>query len=360
MRAGIHPGMLTGIDIGSTAIRVVETSRSKDEASVANFGQLPLPADAVRGGLIADPSAVTDALKQMWATHKFKNKQVVVGVTSAQILVREMSVPNLPDRELKQALPFQVRELLPMPVDKALLDFYPLADPGKSPTIRGLVVAAPKENVLTTVRAVERAGLRVARVDLASFAILRSAAVLAAPVEAIVDLGAHASTIVVHADGRPLIVRTVPRGGGDITDVIAERLTVPVADAEALKCRFGLHEFAAHQPGQSAVAGQDANVGRVAGIVAEAIRPLIGEIRSSIAYVKSADAQARVANLGLTGGGAMLPGLPDLLHRELGIDVFLADPLRRLNESRRRGKHNELARFRSSAAISLGLTLGAA
>jgi type IV pilus assembly protein PilM len=356
MRAGIHAGMLTGIDIGSTAIRVVETSRSKDDPSVANFGQLSLPTDAVCGGLITAPGAVTDALKQLWAEHKFKNRQVVVGVTGAQILVREMTVPNLPARELKQTLPFQVRELLPMPVDKALLDFYPLADPGKSPTVRGLVVAAPKENVLTTVRAVERAGLRVARVDLASFAILRSAAVLAAPVEAIVDLGAHASTIVVHANGRPLIVRTVPRGGADITAVIAERMTVPAAEAEALKCRFGLGRAST---GPMSLVGPP-EAGRVAAIVTEAIRPLIGEIRSSIAYVKSGDAQARVANLALTGGGATLPGLPDLLHRELGVDVFLADPLQRLNESRKRGKHNELARFRSSAAISIGLTLGAA
>lgn len=353
-------GTLTGIDIGSTSIRVVETSRGRADVSVANFGQVELPPGAVQGGLIIDPAAVTAALKQLWSKNKFKNKDVVLGVTSAQILVREMTLPNLPAKELKQTLPFQVRELLPMPVDKALLDFYPLADPGKGETVHGLVVAAPKENVLTTVRAVEKAGLRVARVDLASFAILRSAALLTAPVEAIVDLGAHASTVVVHADGRPLIVRTVPRGGADITAVIAERLTITAQDAEALKCRFGLEDYAPTQDGQTAVQGQDANIARLPGIITEAIRPLISEIRSSFAYVKSVDDQARVSNLALTGGGAMLPGLVDLLRRELDVEVFLADPLRRLNEIRKRGKHNELARYRSSAAISIGLTLGAA
>jgi type IV pilus assembly protein PilM len=353
-------GTITGIDIGSTSIRIVETTRGKDHPSLANFGQAPLPKGAVHGGLITEPAAVTAALKQLWSEHKFKNKDVVLGVTSAQILVREMTLPNLPAKELKQSLPFQVRELLPMPVDKALLDFYPFADPGKSETVHGLVVAAPKENVLTTVRAVEKAGLRVARVDLASFAILRSAAVLSEPVEAIVDIGAHASTVVVHADGRPLIVRTVPRGGADITAVIAERLGITAEAAEALKCRFGLDRYATTQAGQTAVQDHDASIGRLPGIIAEAIRPLVGEIRSSFAYVKSVDDQARVANLALTGGGAMLPGLIDLLHTELDVDVFVADPLRRLNETRKRGKHNELARFRSSAAISIGLTLGAA
>ena len=354
-------GTITGIDIGSTAIRVVETTRGRrNDASVANFGQLPLAAEAVVGGLIIDPGAVTAGLKKLWSEQKFKNKNVVLGVTGAQILVREMTLPNLPAKELKQTLPFQVRELLPMPVEKALLDFYPLSDPGKGETVHGLVVAAPKENVLTMIRAVERAGLRVARVDLASFATLRSAALLAAPVEAIVDMGAHASTVVVHAEGRPLIVRTVPRGGADLTGVIAERLSVAPDVAEALKCRFGLTSVAEVQTGQDAVPGNDVNIGPLRGVITEAIRPLVSEIRSSLAYVKSVDDQARVSNIALTGGAAMLPGLLDLLQHELDVEVLLADPLRRLNESRKRGQHDELARYRSSAAVSIGLTLGAA
>ena len=114
------------------------------------------------------------------------------------------------------------------------------------------------------------------------------------------------------------------------------------------------------QTGQDAVPGNDVNIGPLRGVITEAIRPLVSEIRSSLAYVKSVDDQARVSNIALTGGGAMLPGLLDLLQHELDVEVLLADPLRRLNESRKRGQHDELARYRSSAAVSIGLTLGAA
>ncbi len=353
-------GTVTGIDIGSTAIRVVETSRSKNEAYLANFGQVAIAPGAVDGGLIIDPAEVTGALKHLWSEHKFKNRNVVVGVTSTQILVREMTLPNVPPKQLKQTLPFQVRDLPPMPVDKALLVFHPLSDPGDDETVHGLVVAAPKENVLTTVRAVEKAGLTVSRVDLASFAILRSAALLNAPVEAIVDLGAHASTIIVHSDGRPLIVRTVPQGGRAITETISERLSIGLEDAEALKHNFGLIDPNSGENASSSAHAHDAHHGMLPGVILDALRPMISEIRSSFAYVKSVDDQARVANLVVTGGGAMLPGLADRLRFELDLDVFLADPVSRLSESRKRGKHNELAQYRSSAAISIGLTLGAA
>jgi type IV pilus assembly protein PilM len=336
---------LTGVDIGSTSIRAIETSRGKDRPVVNNFGQILLPPGAVQGGVINDERVVTAALKELWAEEKFRSRNVVVGVTSHQIVVREMTVPNLPARELRQSLPFQVRDVLPMPVDKALLDFYPLEKSKKAETVRGLLIAAPKENVLTMVHVVEKAGLKVSRVDLASFALLRAAAQLDAKVEAIADIGAEATNIVIHVDGEPRIVRTIPRGGADVTELIANRMGLSLADAEDLKCRVGLIPTE--------------NI-RATEVIRDAMRPLISEIRSSFAYLQAADAQARVGSLSLCGGSALLPGLVDTLNNELGVRVFIADPLMRLRESRKRGKHNQLAMFRSSAAISIGLTLAAA
>ena len=62
----------------------------------------------------------------------------------------------------------------------------------------------------------------------------------------------------------------------------------------------------------------------------------------------------------LVGGAAMLPGLPEALTEQLGVPAFLSDPLQRVHDVRRGGRHDVLARFRSSAAVSIGLTLGAA
>ena len=203
-----------GLDIGSSSIRAVEARRGKDDHTLINFGQVPLPPGAVQGGVVQDPAAVTAALKQLWAASKFGTRQVSLGVTNPQLVVREMSVSNLPAKELHKSLPFQVRDMLPLAVDRSLLDFHPLEEPGDNPTVRGLLIAMPKEAVIVVVDAVEKAGLHVAGVDLASFALLRAASRLDSQVEAIVDIGAQVTSVVVHADGEPLIVRTVPRGGG--------------------------------------------------------------------------------------------------------------------------------------------------
>ena len=339
--AGVVP---IGLDIGSTSIRAVEVRRGKDGYTLNNFGQIPLPPGTVTGGVVQDPVAVTALLKQLWTGCKFGTKQVSVGVTHPQLVVREMSVANLPAKELHQALPFQVKDALPLAVEKAVLDFYPLEEPGSNPTVRGLLIAMPKEAVLTAVEAAQKAGLHVEAVDLASFALLRAASRLDAQVEAIVDIGSEVTSVIVHADGEPLIVRTVPRGGAEITAAIAGRLGVPPHEAEGIKCHYGLH-------GDGTAATVEA--------AAEAVRPLASELRSSFTYLASGERQKQVTRVSLCGGSALMPGLAEHLQRQLGITVMYADSASRLRDTRK-GRDRGFDSFVPAAAVSIGLTLGAA
>ncbi len=339
--ASVNP---IGLDIGSSSIRAVEVRRGKDEHTLTNFGQVPLPPGTVQGGVVQDPVIVTSALKQLWAACKFDTKKVMLGVTNPQLVVREMSVSNLPAKEMHKSLPFQVRDMLPLAVERSVLDFHPLEDPGDSPTVRGLLIAMPKDAVLAAVHAVEKAGLHVVGVDLASFALLRAASRLDAQVEAIVDIGAEVTSVIVHADGEPLIVRTVPRGGTEITDSIATRLGVPPEEAEALKCRFGLHGDG--RPDTAAAA-------------ADAIRPLLNELRSSFTYLASGERQKQVTRLALCGGSALMPGLAEHLQQQLKVSVMYADNAGRLRDIRK-ARQRGFDSFVPSAAVSIGLTLGAA
>ena len=336
---------LVGLDIGSTSIRAVEATITKDRPVINNFGHAVLPAGAVVGGVVKDDRAVTAALRTLWTSQVFGTKNVVLGVTHQQVVVREIDLPVLPPRELRRALPFLVRDVLPLPPDQALLDFYPLESPGKGETVHGLLIAAPKEAVIDTVRAVENAGLHVAQVDLACFAALRASAHLAEDTEALIDIGANGTNIIVHTDGTPKIVRSVPRGGAEVTKMLASRLELTPADAEMVKCRVGL---------------RTSDSAESADVVAEAIRPLVTEIRSSFNYYIQSNPGGRVKRLALVGGGALLPGLPERLTEELGVPTFLSDPLQRVDDVRKGGRHDVLGRFRSSAAVSIGLTLGAA
>ena len=108
--------------------------------------------------------------------------------------------------------------------------------------MNGLLIATPRQPVLTAVDAVERAGLKVARVDLSSFAMLRSIADEHLAVEAVIDLGADLTTIVIHNRGVPKLVRTLARGGRELTARLVDRMDLPEEVAEQAKYEIGLVE----------------------------------------------------------------------------------------------------------------------
>ena len=339
-----------GLDIGSHAVRAVEVARAKDRRAIDAFGETALPDGATKHGVVQDQRAVTAAVRELWSGKRFRAKSVRLGVTHQQVVVREVEITDLQPKDMRRALPHQVRDVLPFPVDQAILDFRPLG-PGRKPeTVSGLLVAAPKEAIVDTVYAVEKAGLHVESVDLAGFAVLRALAAASVGPEAVVDIGAERTLVVVHTNGVPRVVRTIPRGGDDVTTMLVNRLGITKEEAEAAKARVGTGLYEGH-------AGPDVAISEV---VADALRPLINEVRSSISFFLSAHPDHAITRLCLAGGGAQLPGLDDLITRSLDLSVFYGDPFQYVTTARHRDEADALRRFRTSSAVSVGLALGAA
>lgn len=339
-------GRAIGLDIGATGVRaaMLTPSINGDEPTVTveSLGHVELPMGAVVNGVVKDGAAVTRAIKELWSANSFGSRNVIVGVTNQQVVVRDLQMPNLTPQQLKLALPFQAREIVALPMDQAILDFVRLGevDPATN-TVPGLLIAAPREPVLAAVQAVERAGLTVARVDLSSFAALRFVASTSLSVEAVVDLGAQLTSIVIHHQGIPRVVRTVSRGGQELTERLADRAGMSVPDAEAAKCSVGL-------VGDS----------EIARFLTEAVRPLLAEIRSSLHFFGSATPGAVVEGIALTGGASSLPGLVDELARQHGIPARVVSPSERV-ANRWSGRHS-LPEGYCATAVSVGLAMGSA
>jgi type IV pilus assembly protein PilM len=347
-RAGVinADGHAIGVDIGATAVRAVVLAPGQVEGrpvvSMAGSGSVELPRGAVVDGVVQDQAAVSSALKKLWRDNKLECRRVVLGIANPQILVRDMQMPQMSPEQQAKALPFRAREVVALPMDQVILDFAALSTPeNDTDLIDGLLVATPHQPVLAAVAAVEKAGLTVARVDLSSFGTLRSIADENLRVEAVVDLGADLTTIVIHDQGVPKLVRSVALGGQHLTDFLVDRLRASQQDAQDAKHEHGLE-------------GDDAAVIRAVG---DGIRPLVTEIRSSINYYSANDG-APIERLSLTGGGAALRGLPALLSSQLGVPVEVIDPMRRVRPTE--AQHRLADRVVVPSAVAVGLAMGAA
>jgi type IV pilus assembly protein PilM len=341
-------GHAIGLDLGATSVRAAILTPGRVEGrpavTVHGLGTLPLPPGTVVNGEVTDPSVLTSALKRLWDIHDFGCQHVILGIANPQVMVRDIEIPNLTPAQQAKALPFQARDIIALPIDEVVLDFVPLgpADP-ESNLLNGLLIATPRRPVLTAVQAVERAGLKVARVDLSSFAMLRSIADEHLAVEAVIDLGADLTTIVIHNRGVPKLVRTLARGGRELTARLVDKMGLDEETAERAKYEVGL-------------VGSHADVART---LNEGVRPLLAEIRSSINYFGSSS-DARLERISLTGGASGLPGLAGLLAQQNGVPTNVITPMQHI---RNRWASADVPREddeQAASAVAVGLAMGAA
>ncbi len=306
-----------GLDIGSTAVRAAELALGGDQPSLVRAAQVPLPSGAVQSGEVRDVEAVAQAVRELWGRGGFKARQATMGVGNQRVVVREVTVPALPPKELSQSLPFQVQDLIPIPVDEAVLDYDVLEELEQEGArmMRLLVVAAQRQMINQMVDCAVRAKVEPVGVDLVPFALIRSVGqdeglgLEESDVggEAIVDVGADVTNICVHDRGVARFVRILPSGGRDVTVAMATSLGIPEEDAEALK------------RGQPVEAGPPAS--EVEGIRRTRVANLVDEIRSSLDFYRAQTPGAEVSRVLVTGGGSKLPGLVELLDERVDAQV---------------------------------------
>jgi type IV pilus assembly protein PilM len=310
------PKTRIGLDIGSTAVRAAELAEGSPP-TVIRAAQVPLPAGAVENGEVRDVEAVSEALRELWTRGGFKSRKVWMGVGNQRVVVREIALPTMPEKELRQSLGFQVQEFIPMPVDEAVLDYHLIEEievEGRQ-MLRLLLVAAQKAMVDTLVAAAAGAKLEPMGLDLVPFAMVRAVGATGAGMElentggeAVVDVGAHVTNIVVHASGETRFVRILPSGGRDITVAIARGLSVDDEVAERLKRGETVEEV-------------DATPEQAHQIAMQRATQFVDEIRSSLEFYTAQTQGARIERLLISGGGSKLEGFIDILRQRIPVTV---------------------------------------
>jgi type IV pilus assembly protein PilM len=329
----------------------------KGPATLERFGQVALPLGAVRDGEVIDSDAVAAAIKQLWAQAKFSSKKVVVGVANQKVVVRQVDLPWLPVNELRKSLSFQVQDFIPMPVEQAILDFHPLEEftnDAGGRMLRVLLVAAARDMVDSAMDAVQKAGLQPAMVDLNSFAVLRSlvsggSGIGSMEAEALVDIGASVTNIVVHQGGVPRFVRILLMGGADITDAVAERLGVPMDQAESVKQGSGLMTIAGSVDSHPASRA-----------IEQTGSAFVEEVRGSLDYYLAQAGAARIGRVVISGGGSRLTGLVERLAAATRLPVELARPMSALKLGKTGLTDDQLAYVEPMVTVPVGLAMGVA
>jgi type IV pilus assembly protein PilM len=360
---------LVGLDIQPGFAAAVQ-ARVNGSILAERAVSLPLAADTVRDGEVADQDALSDVLRELFAGSGL-GKRVRVGIANQRTVLRTLELPPLTDpKELAAAVGFQAQDQVPMPLSNAVLDFHPLGiiDTPTGPRQRVVLVAAQRDMVERLLAAVRGAGLSPEGVDLSAFALIRSlyrpgpeqdGRVLYLNVDGLTNLAIAEGTVC-------RFTRVVGGGLEGMAGELAVRRAVPLSDAHVLLASVDLNapvpdppadatpeDVVPEAPDAEDGAPQDSAAtdeeheareramsyeelaavehapapqrtesdGDVREVLENGIREISGEVRNSLDFHRSQDGGGEVSHVVLRAAAQDISGFADALELALGVEV---------------------------------------
>jgi type IV pilus assembly protein PilM len=345
---------LVGLKIGGSqlaAARVVNNG-SPELVQVAREN---LDHGLVVGGELREPELLAEQLRSFFRKHKLPRQGVRLGIANNRIGVRIFEIAGIDDpKQLENAIRFRAQEVLPIPIEEAVLDFQVLGDrvdDEGNKVRRILLVVAYRELIDRYVTACKKAGIRLSGIDLEAFALLRA---LAGPGEdgttgdaavVVVAIGHDRSTFAV-SDGRVCeFTRVLDWGGGTLNVAIARELDAAPSEVEDVKRELSL----AVDNVPEGLTPEQATTAREA--VRRQLSGFARELVSSLQFYQNQPGSLGIGEIVITGGTAHLQGLADELQKLIGVRVTVGDPLSRV----KLGKKIKDAEQVGSLAVAIGL-----
>lgn len=331
-----------GLDITPTALVAVSLKRKGKGYGIASRAESPLAPGLVVDGEVHDADALGAAIKAFWAEHGIKEKNVVVGVANQRCITRIVEKVKIKGgrKQLREALSFDVAEHLPIPLEEAVWDFHTVGKWKHEETgadmERHIVVMVYRESVERYRDALAAAGLKLVRIDLSAFALmraglpsvklaLRSEDVEEEPVVALLDVGPASTNVVISRDGICELNRIVQFGRQHFTQTLVEQFGWELADADRVAGEAGITPLG----GMETPGDPYADARRIMQYVADQFAQ---EIRTSFDYYShSTDGAHRVGRVVVAGEGALLRGIELRFASELGVPVSILDASPRLD-----------------------------
>ncbi len=309
---------LVGIDISSTAVKLLQLSETGGRYRVEHYAVEPLPPNAVAEKNIVEVEAVGEAIKRALHRAGIKVKHAAAAVAGSAVITKVIPMPaNLDENEMEDQIQVEAAQYIPYPIEEVSIDFEVLGPvPGNADMVSVMLAASRTENVELRVSALEMGGLGAKVIDVEAFAMENAfgliADQLAVPrgaLVALVDVGATMTTLNVLRDRRSIYTREQVFGGKQLTDEVMRRYGMSYEDAGQAKRQGGLpesYEIEVLEPFKEAMAQQ---------------------ISRLLQFFYAGSEFNRIDQLVLAGGCAAIVGIAEMIEEQLGVPAVIANPL---------------------------------
>lgn len=337
---------LVGLDIGSRAIKAGELLDSKKGYVLKNFAMADIAPGIIEDGVIQKGEALSDIIRNLFESHRFKNRNVAFSIGGYSVIVKKITVQSAPEDQLHGLISMEAEQYIPFDIQDVSIDFQVLGITEGNPNqLNVLLVAAKNDVVNDYVQVVEMAGLTPCILDIDAFA-LQNAFEANYPGQegnvALIDVGASKTSLNIVSGASSLFMRDVSQGCGQINQKIAGQLGCTLEDAEEIKLSGGSQKISPEELDK---------------IVSAVVNNWCLEIRRALDFFYSSFPNDPVQRIILSGGGGHIKAFRDTLAMETNARVETINPFQNLTIEKNQFDPAYLEMISPQAAICMGLSM---
>jgi type IV pilus assembly protein PilM len=309
---------LLGLDVCSSAVKMLELSAGRNEFRVERYAIEILPKDAVTDGNIADVDAVISGVRNAWRRMSTSVRNVAMALPASAVISKKIIVPDgLRDDELDALVESEASQYIPFSIDEINLDYQVIGPAPATPDEQEvLIVASKKDRVEDRLVVAEGAGLKPVVMDVESYATQLAFDLVAqqlpeirsSSLVALVDIGMNAMRLSVLRDNAVVYNKESVFGGGMLTQDIARRYGMSYAEAETAKRTGGV-------PGDYET-----------DLLPQFSESLSLEVARALQFFFTATQFNKVDLIMLAGGCAAIRGIADQVAGRTQVNTVIANP----------------------------------
>ncbi len=312
-------GSVLGIDIGSSAIKVVQLRRERGTAVLETYGAIALgPYAGLEIGRATNLGAdkLAEALKDVLREANTTTRDCAISIPYAASLISLIKVPEVPEKQLASLVPIEARKYIPVPIGEVALDWFVVPHEGMASQEKGprkldvLLVAIHKDTIAKYQTIVNMTGLSAGFFEIEVFSTVRASLDHGLAPVAVLDMGAGSAKLYIVERGIVKESHLINKGSQDVTLSISRALNIPVAKAEEMKRAGGILPEAQ---------------GTVREASELALNYILSEVQRSLLSFEQRTNTA-IAGLFATAGGATLKGFKEFAEKKIETTLTLGDP----------------------------------
>jgi type IV pilus assembly protein PilM len=330
-----------GLDIGTTAVRLVQLKGNAPLKTLFKYAYAPLDSKITMSDSKADQQKVAQSIRDLISEARVTTPNVAVGLPSQRVFTTVVDIERLSPSELAKTIQYQADSLIPTPLAESKLDWALLGDSPKDKTkVEVLLSSVTNEFVEGKLDMLESIGLNVIAFEPDNLALARALISAEATMpQMVLDIGNKSTDLVIAMNGAPRLTRAIPTGSEAIIRSAMQNLSIEASQAEQFVFKFGL--------------SKDKLEGQIYQAIIGTVDILVGEIDKSIKFFQSRYGDTRLDRIIVTGGASSLPEFPVYLANKFGINVEIGSAWRNISFPAER--QNELLAVSNHFGVAAGL-----